>query len=65
MATTDYAAKIEKLLAHATDPATTPEEAEEYTRKAEDLMVRWGVSDAELAEKRRKQKKGNGKVVGS
>lgn len=45
----DYAAKIAALLAKAEDPAATPAEAETYSRKAEQLMVKWGISDAMLA----------------
>lgn len=63
MSTPDYATKIAALLAKAEDPAATPQEAESYTAKAEALMVRWGISDAQLDEKRRKAKKAGEKVV--
>lgn len=59
----DFATKIEALLAKAQDPAATPAEAEAYTAKAEALMVKWGISDAELEAKRRGQKKGSEKIV--
>lgn len=52
MSTPDYAAKIAALLAKAENPAATPAEAETYSRKAEELMVKWGISDALLAAKR-------------
>lgn len=52
MSQPDYAAKIAALLAKAEDPAATPAEAETYSRKAEELMVKWGISDALLAAKR-------------
>lgn len=45
----DYEAKILGLLAKAEDPAATPAEAETYSRKAEELMVKWGIDDALLA----------------
>lgn len=55
--TPDYAGKIAALLAKAEDPAATPAEAEAYTQKAEALMVRWGISDAELDSRRRGKNK--------
>lgn len=61
--TPDYASKIASLLAKAEDPAATPAEAESYTAKAEGLMVRWGISDAQVDEKRRKGKKAGEKVI--
>lgn len=61
----DYASKITALLAKAQDPAATPAEAETYSAKAEALMVKWGISDAELDAKRRGQKKSGEKIVES
>lgn len=42
--------KIRKILALAEDPAATPEEAEEYTRKASVLIAKYGIEAAMLAE---------------
>lgn len=61
--TPNYAEKIEALLAKAQDPAATPEEAETYTAKAEELMVKWGISDAILDSKRKAQRKSGEKIV--
>lgn len=61
--TEKYEDKIQALLAKATDPAATPEEAETYTAKAEALMVKWGISDAMLDAKRRGQRKAGEKIV--
>lgn len=55
--TPDYAAKIAALLTKAEDPAATPAEAESYTIKAEALMIKWGISDAELDSRRRGRNK--------
>lgn len=64
MTTTEkYEDKIAALLAKANDPAATPEEAETYSRKAEELMVRWGISDALLDAKRRGQRKAAEKII--
>jgi hypothetical protein len=41
-------AKIEALLAKANANGVTPEESETYTAKAEELMVKWGIEEAEL-----------------
>lgn len=54
--TEKFADKVQALLNQASDPAATPEEAEAFSRKAEELMVKWGISDALLDAKRRKQK---------
>ena len=43
---------VAKLLAKAEDPATTPEEAEAFTAKAEKIIIDHMISDALLAEKR-------------
>lgn len=40
---------IRKLLAKAEDPAATPEEAETYTNKAMELLVKYGIDEALLA----------------
>lgn len=61
--TPDYASKVAALLAKANDPAATPEEAETYSAKAEALMVKWGISDAELDAKRKGQRKAAEKIV--
>lgn len=61
--TFDYAAKIKALFVKAEDPATSPEEAEDISAKAEELMVKWGIDDAMLADKRRKQKKAAERIV--
>jgi hypothetical protein len=53
---TKYAERIAALLAKAQDPAATPAEAESYTAKAEELMVRWGISDAMVNAKREGEK---------
>lgn len=47
----DYAEKVALLLAKA-EGASTPEEAEAYTRKAEELMVKHGIDEA-MAQSRR------------
>ena len=47
MATTDYASKINALLAKA-DSTTFEAERTAFTEAAERLMVQWGVSDAML-----------------
>lgn len=46
---TDYATRINALLAKA-DSTTFPEERDSFTAAAERLMVKWGVSDAMLAD---------------
>lgn len=43
-------AKIRALLAKAEDPATTPEEAEAYFGKAAELMAKYGIERAMLAD---------------
>ncbi|MEI2714004.1 MAG: DUF2786 domain-containing protein [Nocardioides sp.] len=43
-------ARIRKLLAQAEDPACTPAEAEAFTAKAADLMARYGIDEALLAQ---------------
>lgn len=45
-------ATIRALLAKAEDPATSPEEAELYFGKAADLMAKYGIDQALLAEAR-------------
>jgi len=42
--------KIRGLLAKAEDPATTPEEAEAYFAKAAELMAKYGIEQAMLAD---------------
>lgn len=49
MADHDIAAKVKKLLAKAADQQGKPE-GEVYYQKAFDLMARYGISEAELAE---------------
>lgn len=44
----NYVEKIRKLLAKA-EGASTPEEAETFFAKVEELMAKWEISDAELA----------------
>lgn len=44
-------AKIRKLLAKAEDPAVTPEEAEAYNTKVAELVARYGIDQALLAER--------------
>lgn len=46
MSAPNYEAKIAGLLAKAEDKAATPEEAETYSKAAERLMVKWGISEA-------------------
>lgn len=41
--------KIKALLAKANDAATTPEESEAYQAKAADLMTKWQIDEAMLA----------------
>ncbi|ATI18929.1 hypothetical protein SEA_JANUS_66 [Streptomyces phage Janus] len=43
-------AKIKALLAKAEDPAASPEEAEAYFGRAADLMAKYGIDQALLAE---------------
>ncbi|MDX3525104.1 DUF2786 domain-containing protein [Streptomyces sp. ID05-39B] len=43
-------AKIKALLAKAEDPASSPEEAEAYFGRAADLMAKYGIDQALLAE---------------
>jgi hypothetical protein len=43
---------VAKLLAKAEDPATTPEEAEAFSAKAEKIIISHMISDALIAEKR-------------
>ncbi|WP_405978844.1 DUF2786 domain-containing protein [Streptomyces sp. NBC_00158] len=43
-------AKIRAILAKAEDPATTPEEAQAYFAKAAELMAKYGVERAMLAD---------------
>ncbi|MFF7800218.1 DUF2786 domain-containing protein [Streptomyces olivaceus] len=43
-------AKVRALLAKAEDPATTPEEAEVYFAKAAELMAKYGIEKAMLAD---------------
>lgn len=59
----DYANKIAGLLAKAEDPAATPAEAEAFSRKAEELMVKWGISDAMIAAKRSGEEMRQEKIV--
>ncbi|MGW0861269.1 DUF2786 domain-containing protein [Streptomyces sp. NPDC002611] len=42
--------KIRALLAKAEDPATTPQEAETYFAKAAELMAKYGIEQAMLAD---------------
>ncbi|MCX5236209.1 DUF2786 domain-containing protein [Streptomyces prunicolor] len=42
--------KIRALLAKAEDPATTPQEAEVYFNKAAELMAKYGIEQAMLAD---------------
>ncbi|MEU0674500.1 DUF2786 domain-containing protein [Streptomyces sp. NPDC006172] len=42
--------RIRALLAKAEDPATTPEEAETYFAKAAELMAKYGIEQAMLAD---------------
>ena len=44
-----YVEKVRALLAKATDPGATEAEAEAFTKKAQDLMEKWVIQDAELA----------------
>lgn len=41
-----YADKIAKILAKAEDPSVTPEEAETFFAKAQELMTRWSIDEA-------------------
>ena len=43
-------ARVRKLLAKAEDPACTPAEAEAFTAKATELIAKYGVDQALLAE---------------
>ncbi|MGV9312609.1 DUF2786 domain-containing protein [Streptomyces sp. NPDC003691] len=43
-------AKVRALLAKAEDPATTPEEAQSYFAKAAELMAKYGIERAMLAD---------------
>lgn len=61
--TEKFEERITALLAKANDPAATPEEAETYSKKAEELMVKWGISDAMLDAKRRGQRKAGEKII--
>lgn len=45
----DYERKIAALLAKAEDASLSQAEAEAFSRKAEELMIRWGVDEAVLA----------------
>ncbi|MER7111225.1 DUF2786 domain-containing protein [Streptomyces sp. NPDC000229] len=45
-------AKVRSILAKAEDPAATPEEAQAYFAKAADLMAKYGIERAMLAETR-------------
>lgn len=60
--TPNYAEKIAALLAKA-ESTEFPAEAEQLTAKAEALMVKWGISDAELDSKRKGQKKAGEKII--
>ncbi|MEU2086739.1 DUF2786 domain-containing protein [Streptomyces albus] len=42
--------KIRALLANAEDPAVTPEAADNYRARAYDLMAKYGIEQAQLAE---------------
>jgi hypothetical protein len=42
--------KVRALLAKAEDPATTPQEAESYFAKAAELMAKYGIEQAMLAD---------------
>lgn len=50
MTDTDMLAKIRKLLAKAEDPGVTPEEAEAYNTKVAELVARYGIDRALLAD---------------
>lgn len=58
----DYITKIEALLAKA-ESSTHEAEAETYREKAQELMLKWGIEDAQLAEKKRSQKKAGEKII--
>jgi|SRR5579871_228555 len=49
----DVADKVRKLLAKAEDPAATPEEAESLTAKAQQLMTKYAIDLAMVADTRR------------
>lgn len=63
MSERDWGATIAGLLNKAENEAATPEEAEALSRKAEELMVKWGISDAMLAAKRGGQNMRPEKIV--
>lgn len=44
-----YADKIAKLLRKAENPAVTPQEAEAFLAKAQELMTQWGIDEALIA----------------
>ena len=46
----DLADKVRKLLAKAEDPATTPEEAEAFTAKAQQMMTKYAIDLAMVAD---------------
>ncbi len=56
------AEKVRKLLTHAEDPATTPEEAEAFTAKAQHLISRYSIDLAMIAEADRADRLTEGRV---
>lgn len=47
---TDVAEKVRKLLAQAEDPAATPEEAQTFTEKAQQLMTKYAIDLAMVSD---------------
>ena len=52
----DVADKVRKLLAKAEDPATTPEEAESFTAKAQQMMTKYAIDLAMITDATRADK---------